>query len=297
MTEETRDDIIATFLGGEAMPVVMAPLAEYDPDHLPMQLWLRGDETIADEFQLEADAVMERLGIKRSRLTQIAGKELRVARTRRGRYVVPVFREVDVEEYLHKSRTPATHLNAKNAIEGAARDLREWGESLSDDLRKLPSEVVASLEQPLNQMFKEVSHTAVYLQTQTDRALHQLKQGITDEFRLAEGNAETRSHGLQKVMRQLEELTITVKAMGLDVAEHAAVLRNLAEAVDEVAGGVIKLGEPDPLHSPGKPRRKSEAQIRRLNKLKLADVTLKSQSSPLPKRPSTFHSYPTRKRR
>ncbi len=61
---------------------------------LPMIVWLRGDELYVDEFCLDADAAMKALGIKRSRLTQISGKELRVGRCAltviHGRFTAPV---------------------------------------------------------------------------------------------------------------------------------------------------------------------------------------------------------------
>src|SRR5690606_18828586 len=59
-------------------------------EELPMIVWLRGDEEIASEFTVDAEAAMEFLGIKRSRLTQISGRELRVGRMRIDRYIRPV---------------------------------------------------------------------------------------------------------------------------------------------------------------------------------------------------------------
>jgi hypothetical protein len=56
----------------------------------PMIVWLRGDEPWFSQFDMDAEAVMSALGIKRSRLTQISGKELRVGRVRMDRYIRPV---------------------------------------------------------------------------------------------------------------------------------------------------------------------------------------------------------------
>jgi hypothetical protein len=91
--------------------------------HLPMIINLRGDEELVDEFNWDADQVMEFLGIKRSRLTQISGKELRVARIRRDRYLRPVYREADVRDYQEWTRATATHQSSSRAIEQAIDSL------------------------------------------------------------------------------------------------------------------------------------------------------------------------------
>lgn len=96
----------------------------HDPcQELPMVVWLRGDEDLCDEFSVGAEKAMEQLGIKRSRLTQIAGRELRVGRMRIGRYVRPVFRPEDLAAYLEATRPPATHKAAAASIEGAADEM------------------------------------------------------------------------------------------------------------------------------------------------------------------------------
>ena len=87
-----------------------------DPEHFPMLVWLRGDEIYCEEFSLGADAVMEILGIKRSRLTQISGRELRVARRRDGRYIRPMYRPADVEDYKLNARAPMTHLKSSEVF-------------------------------------------------------------------------------------------------------------------------------------------------------------------------------------
>lgn len=90
---------------------------------LPMILTLRGDEAVVDEFTFDTDQAMAYLGIKRSRLNQISGRELRVARIRRDRYIRPVFRECDLKDYLDWTRATATHLSSSKAIEQAVENL------------------------------------------------------------------------------------------------------------------------------------------------------------------------------
>jgi hypothetical protein len=90
---------------------------------LPMVLNLRGDEAIAEAFSYDSEQAMSFLGIKRSRLNQISGRELRVARVRRDRYVRPVYRESDLKDYLEWTRATATHLSSSKAIEQAVENL------------------------------------------------------------------------------------------------------------------------------------------------------------------------------
>src|SRR5262245_8088354 len=91
---------------------------------LPMIVWLRGDEPYCGDFVLEADAVMTQLGIRRSRLTQISGRELRVGRIRRGRYVMPVYRQTDVDSYRGWTRATASHLKSSTLLQDAADSLK-----------------------------------------------------------------------------------------------------------------------------------------------------------------------------
>src|SRR5438045_3561626 len=68
----------------DGQPICRESVPEITADALPMLVWLRGDESYCGDFCLDADQVMVRLGIKRSRLTQISGRELRVGRMRMG---------------------------------------------------------------------------------------------------------------------------------------------------------------------------------------------------------------------
>lgn len=94
-------------------------------DELPMVVWLRGDEPYCGEFCLDADHAMDQLGIKRSRLTQISGKELRVGRLRQGRYIRPVFRQIDINEYLSWTRPTASHRKSAEVIDVATVELED----------------------------------------------------------------------------------------------------------------------------------------------------------------------------
>lgn len=102
---------------------------------LPMVVFLRGDEEHFSDFSMNADEVMALLGIRRSRLNQISGKELRVGRARVNGYVRPVFRKQDVEEYLKWIRPTATHKKSSELLNEARNKLEEQGDKLSTDLK------------------------------------------------------------------------------------------------------------------------------------------------------------------
>jgi plasmid maintenance system antidote protein VapI len=114
-----------------------------------MTLWLRGDETYCGSFNLDAEAVMELLGIKRTRLTQISGRELRVARIKRGRYIVPVYRPEDVEQYRSWSRATATHLKSTQAVTEATENLKDQTSQLLHKTEALLQNLADSMAEDL----------------------------------------------------------------------------------------------------------------------------------------------------
>ena len=65
------------------------PSQESADETLAMVVWLDDAAHLCEEFSMDADEVMQELGIKRSRLTQISGKELRVGRLRIDKYTKP----------------------------------------------------------------------------------------------------------------------------------------------------------------------------------------------------------------
>jgi hypothetical protein len=105
-----------------------------DPDNFPMVVWLRGDESYFNEFTLSTDAAMDLLKIRRSRLTQISGRELRVGRTRIDRYVRPVYRQIDIDGYLAWTRQTASHQKSANALKEAALILSTKSDELTEEL-------------------------------------------------------------------------------------------------------------------------------------------------------------------
>ena len=162
-------------------------------DHeMPMLIWLRGDEEICGEFNMDAESVMVELGIKRSRLTQIAGKELRV-----GRYVRPVFRTEDVLAYKNWVRASASHLKSSRAIEDAAAKLEHETSTLADKVKDAAS---AELEAINDQML----------------SLHQISQRLFSELSLAVANSIEASN------QQSERLEFARKSREKELIESIA---------------------------------------------------------------------------
>lgn len=141
---ESRQGAVAGYLG--ELPLAFRP-EDFEGQEWPMLIWLRGDEPICEEFNLDAETVMAELGIKRSRLTQIAGKELRVARMRVGRYVRPVFRRADVEQYKSWIRATASHMKSSRAIEEAAAKLEQETSTLADKVAGAAHAEIAAMNE------------------------------------------------------------------------------------------------------------------------------------------------------
>ncbi len=116
---------------------------------LPMVVHLRGDEECVEDFLFDAQAAMEFLGIKRSRLTQISGKELRVGRIRQDRYVRPVYRKIDLDDYQSWTRKTASHQSSSQAIETAV-------EKLEGQCQRLEEHTIVGLKESFLQLEKRV---------------------------------------------------------------------------------------------------------------------------------------------
>lgn len=128
--------------------------APSDPSDLSMLLWMRGDEDWAGEFNLDADEAMKILGIKRSRLTQLTGKEIRVARKRVDRYIKPFYRRLDLETYLASARASLTVQKSSETLEKASHLFEEKAEGiqslLKDELSKTFSNIESSMSNITN---------------------------------------------------------------------------------------------------------------------------------------------------
>lgn len=124
-------------------------------DDFPMIVWLRGDEPWFTQFDMDADSTMAALGIKRSRLTQIAGRDLRVGRVRVDRYIRPVFRSIDVAAYLHQTRATASHQKSSEALQVASLAFNAQIDRFQSTLDAISSNLTAQLNSVLGTLIGE----------------------------------------------------------------------------------------------------------------------------------------------
>ncbi len=163
-----------------------------DPENFPILVWLRGDEAYCDEFSLSADAVMEILGIKRSRLTQIAGRELRVARRRDGRYIKPMFRPIDVEEYKQNSRAPMSHLKSSEVFQQTFEGVWEQFdakltyeiEAVKNLQKKHFEDVLQETRKILDEKFSENSKATGIIIAEKFLAFEQLQKNFQEQWQI-----------------------------------------------------------------------------------------------------------------
>lgn len=169
--------------GAEATSEMLAPNAfTPTPEDLPMLVWLKGTEPWFEEFSLEADQVMDMLGIKRTRLTQISGRELRVGRVRRGRYISPVFRPEDVERYLSWVRAPVSHLKSSSMLNEAADTLRQQADDLEQGFFELKSTITEDFEHGIRLAMRQSQDLAADSRLQVTSDFTAFSQQMTERI-------------------------------------------------------------------------------------------------------------------
>lgn len=176
-------------------------------DNLPMTLELQGDEPFFSEFDLSADQTMEILGIKRSRLNQIAGRNLRVARTRVDRYIRPIFRSIDVLSYRDWTRSTASHKKSQDQLEKAAKELEQHTAILAKNLSEDSGIVTTALNQHLVSLNDFMSEKLNKLQTTTKHAQFDLKESMVQQTAKISLNI---AHLSNKISRVIESQTLQI---------------------------------------------------------------------------------------
>ena len=191
--------------------IVGASSAEVSSEELPMIVQLRGDEPYAESFCRDADYVMKELGIKRSRLTQISGKDLRVGRIRVDRYTRPMYRDEDIEVYKSWTRSPATHKNSSQMIDNAVARLEQKSSEFAQGLK----DVIADVESSVANDLKDYINTIVKLQE--DRSYQaKIDRNVkwNEVFSLFSKNNEKIQTLSQTVADSLEENSESISSYG-----------------------------------------------------------------------------------
>lgn len=227
-----------------------APKENKANEDLPMIVFLSSDNEIVEEFSMDADAAMEALGIKRSRLTQISGKELRVGKIRIDRYTRPVYRPCDIENYKKWTRATASHLNSSKVINEAVLKLNEQCTTLNnlatvtlpefeakiegylsentEYLLKENKDTTDSLNEALNKVLNHISSYKENLNSEYKEIQALTKHLLTDIERIVSSQSEI-SHTLTEVQTSLNEIKasnsensrkieITIKSLGKDTS-------------------------------------------------------------------------------
>lgn len=277
-----------------------------DETDLPLTVWLRGDESYVSEFELDADRVMELLGIKRSRLTQISGKELRVGRIRRGRYVAPVYRQEDVDMYRSWTRATASHVKSSSLLHEAAAALKDESSRVADALDAAASETkdavqqavrdgnaktVALLDGSLTELTNQVAAFAAERRHEAKRMDAWLSKQDT-RMTLIETRLDTHQAALLLAVRDLGEITSLMRSSRVDSEAIANDTRTktamLLQLLTELADGQATLTAT--LHPAVKPRRGASARSKRLANVASRENTLSLSATAVDKRRSSQKS-------
>lgn len=214
----------------------------YQPDNdinllennMPMVVWIRGDEPYAPEFCIDADEAMNILGIKRSRLTQISGKELRVGRIKVDRYIKPFYRKQDLEEYLKWTRATATHVKSANAINEATQLLSNKAEELctklaqtSDDYKNIISDQIKTLN---NNISDDYQKTLEQLNTMINTQTTKLQQSLQHHLDIVHKNLDLICNSIKNLHDIVDVIfknLDTFKSLISDLNSHSLKLESI----------------------------------------------------------------------
>jgi len=212
-TTENQSETTPSITGAQLCDDMDAiPSAREQSEHdLPMIVWLQGDEPYCEDFCIDAEAAMTALGIKRSRLTQISGKELRVGRIRIDRYVRPVYRLVDIDSYKKWTRATATHIRSSNLIEGAAEKLEQRADTIESRLQTTVNELHKNVEALVGEIAEETYRLQKVGLEKIEHGLHRSEELI----------GESNSQFAESILVALEELREGIPQLSLEDLDEA----------------------------------------------------------------------------
>lgn len=193
--------------------------AHHAQDDFPMIVWLRGDEPWFPEFDTDAEAAMNTLGIKRSRLTQIAGKELRVGRVRVDRYVKPVFRKRDIEQYLNQTRATASHQKSSEILNSAANQLSLQISRFEQRLEVINENLLSQINSGLQTVLTESLNVSV---NHISELIDSLSGDLINRLAiLTQENMLKHTEPLKKELtKSSSEMTQTLTSLGTEILQN-----------------------------------------------------------------------------
>lgn len=214
------------------------------PD-LPLLVWLKGDEPYFAEFTLDAETVMQQLGIKRSRLTQISGTELRVGRARIDRYIRPVYRPCDIEEYAAWTRATASHHKSSTLLEQAALKLEVSSRDFAGQLDALHQAIAKNQQRLLTHHRHDLVNTLRHLlQRGTEITLH-LQQRRHDQQERSERAQQHLVQTLHDELAHIHAALGELTSVGPSLEEMMGSLRYLHQRLLHLYHQVMRDQEAD----------------------------------------------------
>ncbi len=210
------------------------------PDELPMVVYLRGDEDFADDFAVGAEQAMDLLGIKRSRLTQISGKELRVGKMRVDRYIRPVYRHCDLMAYLEATRPSVSHKSAAQTMERSVEQVIDRIGEFLDGYSVAQSSHIRTITEDLFSAVQQLKYVVNFRADQFREDLNGINQLVSTKI---DRHTERWQKTTAPLWTQLARIEEAAKAhqIGIATGNHQGSLTNLA--VREIANMLERQSE------------------------------------------------------
>ena len=209
-------------------------------EDMPMLVWIRGDEEYAEEFNLSADDAMKQIGIRRSRLTQISGKELRVGKKRIGRYIRPVFRQQDVDAYKSWTRPTASSKKSSSILEEGIEKLKNLADNMNiDKLREEVQVKTGELRDSLVNQQVSLQNQVKYSKDQHDK-MEELRVSFVSGLFEFEKKIEVYENRFKRLFDQLESVVVDKEEQG---KKFALEINNFNASFERMFGVLKVLAE------------------------------------------------------
>lgn len=232
-------------------------LTDSIPADLPMSVPLKGHENYFNEFSMEATEVMELLGIKRSRLRQISGQELRVGRKRVERYIKPFYRPEDVESYQQWTRQTMSHKKSSDALQSAAKELSDMKSNIASVVSQDIIRESVRLNKSISDSVRSEKEARSRLLLELDRGLadqaqsiNQFKNKINEKIAKLQKLLETSNNHLNRVLQTteiLKELSLEGSGLstqnGLDIRQQGLRVESLEGQIQHLCEQSVKTQE------------------------------------------------------
>ncbi len=252
-------------------------------NEVPMVVWLRGDEPNFSDFSLGADQVMKSLGIRRSRLNQISGRELRVGRTRVDSYIRPVYRPVDVEEYLKWSRPTASHKKSSEVLEEARTKLEQQSERLLAEFSQQFADIAASFNISLQETWLDQRKFSKNLFLNMQKNIGMTLRGLVQRTSLLQNQASGRWEEMTKRFGDLKEILAHSHFLKLGMTKALDLMSYSEKILLETQQGQNKVLEQIKLLHQDLLSLKEEQQLLKKQLTDFASLSLKPTSLAIPK--------------